>query len=162
MREVRCHVVYNETTAQLKADKASADAAGVKAIDAELLNLSSKYLGGLKRLDNEIKRLGTEMTNIEGALASLDANFDALVLKFEENENEKDRVNAINKDKIGAYIQDIQTLNSDLNIVRNIEESDEEFAQRLAGWTVKRINITWRRRRGNQEEESFKNEIKFR
>jgi hypothetical protein len=123
--------IYNETNAQLKADRAGADAAGVKAIDAELLNLSSKYLGGLKRLDNEIKRLGTEMTNIEGALASLDANFDALVLKFEDNENEKNRVNAINKDKIGAYIQDIQTLNADLNIVRNIGESDEEFAQRL-------------------------------
>ena len=84
-------------------------------------------------MDNEIKRLVTEMTNIEGALASLYVNFDALVLKCKDNENEKNRVNAINRDKIGAYIQDIQTLNADLNIVRNIGESDEEFAQRLAG-----------------------------
>ena len=73
------------------------------------------------------------MTNIEGALASLDAHFDELVLEFEDNENEKNRVNAIYRDKIGAYIQDIQTLNADLNVVRNIGESDEEFAQRLAG-----------------------------
>ena len=51
--------------AQLKADKAGADAPVVKAIDAELLNLSSKYVGGLKRLDSAIKTLGTDMTNIE-------------------------------------------------------------------------------------------------
>jgi len=59
-----------------------------------------------------------------------------------------------------SYIQDIQTLNADLNIVRNIGESDEEFAQRLAGLSQELTSP------GEEDEaikrKFFKNEIKLR
>ena len=74
------------------------------------------------------------MENLErGISGALDRHFDDLIREFKDNQAELERIDTTNKSKIAAYIQDIQTLNADLNIVRNIGESDEEFAQRLAG-----------------------------
>ena len=90
-----------------------------------------RYTSDIKRNKDELDKIRKDMGNIKGLLAGLDNHFDNLVSEFEDNQAEKERVDRINQSKIGAYIQDIQALNADLNIVRNIGETDEQFAQRL-------------------------------
>jgi len=123
---------FNETISKLKADKASlADAVAKKDIDALIIQQTMRYTSDIKRNKDELDKIRKDMGNIKGLLAGLDNHFDNLVSEFEDNQAEKERVDRINQSKIGAYIQDIQALNADLNIVRNIGETDEQFAQRL-------------------------------
>jgi hypothetical protein len=69
--------------------------------------------------------------------------------KLDENAAEKERISRLNEGQINAYIQDIQTLNADLNISRNIGETDEDFAARLMA--LKSLQIS-----PGEEEEAIK------
>ena len=96
---------FNSNIAQLKTDKAAAaDAPAAKAIDALILTYTFQYNRDNKKIDDEMKKIGTEMTNIEGSLAGLDAEAAELIRKFEENQAKIVRVDRINKEKIGEYI----------------------------------------------------------
>jgi hypothetical protein len=99
------------------------------------------------------KKLFSIQQNLEnidrGLRGGLDRHFDDLIREFVENETEQERIDTTNKSKIAAYIQDIQALNADLNISRNIGESDAEFARRLEGLSQQTITP-------GEEEEAIK------
>jgi hypothetical protein len=113
---------------------ASVDPAETARIDAEIAKLTAQYNTDNMKIAGKLFSIQGNMENLErGISGGLDRHFDDLIREFKDNQAELERVDTTNKSKIAAYIQDIQTLNADLNIVRNIGESDEEFAQRLAG-----------------------------
>jgi hypothetical protein len=122
-------------------------------IDAELSKLTAKYNSDNMKNGKDLFSIQRNLENIDRGLRDgLDRHFDNLIREFVENESEKERIDTTNKSKIAAYIQDIQALNADLNISRNVGESDEAFAERLQGLSQQIITP-------GEEEEAIKRKI---
>ena len=102
-----------------------------KPVEDKLNKLDAEFKRDMTNLADEANQFQKDMANIEGLLKQIERDRDDEILKFRENQGELERVDRINKSRIGSYIQDIQALNVGLNVTRDIGETDAEYAQRL-------------------------------
>ena len=147
-------IKFNVTVSKLRTARAATiDPNEITNIDAEISKLTAQYSDDNMKNGKKLFSIQRNLENIDrGLKGGLDRHFDNLIREFVENETEQERIDTTNKSKIAAYIQDIQALNSDLNISRNIGESDAEFAKRLEGLSQQTISP-------GEEEEAIKRKI---
>ena len=129
---IKGSVEFQEQTAQITKLKQFYDREFLKRNPDLLITTERGYVDYVKRLENEIYEYKARIFEIDAEIARIQEMIDTDERVKRENQAEKDRVYKANQATLQQRSEELNLLNRGrLNLVRQPNESDEDFKQRL-------------------------------